>query len=363
LTVSHGTGKNVSLPILGNIMIKAHQNTIELSSTNLEIGIVYNLRGKVEEDGDLTVDSKLITEYINLLPGGKVILNSNDDNELNIECDNYKTKVKGESAKDFPLIPVVPRDNCYSCDILELKKALNNVVFAVSNNETRIELSGVFFNFEDERLTLVSTDSYRLAERSLPVKSDGFTEQKIIVPARTVQELLRILNNYNSNDDFDLKQEENQIIIAVSDNQISFTIDAVEIVSRLINGQYPDYRQIIPDKSKTEIIVDRQEILRAVKAVAIFSKTGINDVDLEFNSGKIIISASSGQSGESRAEIKANITGGDNEIAINFRYLIDGLNNISSDLVKIKVISANVPCILTADTEDNYLYVVMPIRQ
>jgi DNA polymerase-3 subunit beta len=361
LLVSHGTGKNINLPILNNIMIKAYHNTIELISTNLEIGIIHKLRGKVEDDGEFTVDAKIITEYVNLLPSENVEIEE-VEGELKIECDNYKTKIKGESAKEFPLIPTVSSDNNYSCLAVDLKKALNSVAFAVSNSENRIELSGVMFNFEDEKLTLVATDSYRLAEKTISIKiNSGSINQKIIVPARTVQEVLRILSNYNSED---LSFEQNgEVTMAVSDNQILFTIDSVDLVSRLINGQYPDYKQIIPDKSKTTIITSKQNLSRAVKAVAIFSKTGINDVSLEFKNNKIIISASSGQSGESRVDVDAEIEGIDNEVAINYRYLVDGLNNITSDKVKLSVVSNNTPCVLTADKGDDYLYVVMPIRQ
>ncbi len=361
LLVSHGTGKNINLPILGNILIKAYQNTIELVSTNLEIGIIHKLRGKVEDDGEFTVDAKIITEYVNLLPSENVEIEE-VEGELKIECDNFKTKIKGESAKDFPLIPTVSQDNYYSCTVADLKKAFNSVAFAVSNSENRIELSGVLFNFEDDKLILVATDSYRLAEKAITVKASGsFNNQRLIVPARTVQEVLRILSNYNSED---LSFEQNgEVKISISDNQILFTIDSVELVSRLINGQYPDYKQIIPDKSKTEIVTSKQNLLRAVKAVAIFSKIGINDINLEFKNNKIVISASSGQSGESRVDVDAEITGIDNEVAINFRYLVDGLNNVTSDKVKLSVVSNNTPCVLTADKDDDYLYVVMPIRQ
>ncbi|MEI6835272.1 MAG: DNA polymerase III subunit beta [Candidatus Falkowbacteria bacterium] len=361
LIVSHGTGKNINLPILNNILIKAYQNSIELISTNLEIGIIHKLRGKVEEEGEFTVDAKIITEYVNLLPSENVEIEE-IEGELKIECDNYKTKIKGESAKDFPLIPSVSSENYYACSVGDLKKALNGVAFAVSNSENRIELSGVLFNFENNKLILVATDSYRLAEKIIEINSNNeFNNQKLIVPARTVQELLRILSNYNSEDlSFEQKGE---VRISVSDNQILFTIESVELVSRLINGQYPDYKQIIPDKSKTDIVTSKQNLSRAVKAVAIFSKTGVNDVNLEFKNNKIIISASSGQSGESRVDVDAEISGIDNEVAINYRYLVDGLNNISSDRVKLKVVSNNTPCVLTAEAEDDYLYVVMPIRQ
>jgi DNA polymerase-3 subunit beta len=361
--VSHGISKNINLPILNNILIKAEENTIQFISTNLEIGIINKVRGKIESNGAFTVDSKIITEYVNLLPSGNIEIEEND-NELKIECDNYKTKIKGESAKDFPLIPIINQNSYCSCSINDFKKALNSVIFAVSNNENRIELAGVFFSFEENQLILASTDSYRLAEKKIKIKPVAdFNDQKIIVPAKTIQELLRILNNFSS-EDVSFEQN-NEVKIAISDNQILFTIDNIELISRLINGQYPEYQQIIPDNSKTDILVNKQEFSRAVKAAAIFSKTGINDVNLEFNHNKIIISASSGQSGESRVDVDAKITGVDNDIAINYRYLIDGLNNIDSENVKIKIVSNNTPCILTSDNEnnDNYIYIVMPIRQ
>ncbi|MFZ2310155.1 MAG: DNA polymerase III subunit beta [Patescibacteria group bacterium] len=359
--VSHGTGKNINLPILNNILIKAHKNSVELISTNLEIGIIHKLRGKVEEEGEFTVDAKIITDYVNLLPSENVEIEDIND-ELKIECENYKTKIRGESAKEFPLIPTVDQSNYYSCGVSDLKKALNSVVFAVSNSENRIELSGVLFDFNDNRLIMVATDSYRLAERYVDVKaSSEFIDQKLIVPARTVQELLRILSSYNS-EDLAFEQD-GAVKISISDNQILFTIDSVDLVSRLINGQYPDYKQIIPDKNKTEVVANKSDLLRAVKAASIFSKIGINDINLEFKDNKIIISASSGQSGESRVDLDAEITGIDNEVAINYRYLIDGLNNIDSDKVKMKMVSGNTPCILTSEKEDSYLYVVMPIRQ
>ncbi len=359
---SHGTGKNINLPILSNILIRAKNNSIELISTNLEIGIIYQLRGKVEKEGEFTVDSKIITEYVNLLPAENVLLEVEDENSLKVECLNYQTKVRGESAQEFPLIPNVNQDNYYYCSADGLRQALNSVIFAASTNDNRVELAGVLFNFENNELILVATDSYRLAEKKLAVKTKNeFIEQRVIVPARTIMELLRILSNY-SNEGVELDKAEG-VKITVSDNQILFSVDSVDLVSRLISGQYPDYKQIIPDKSQTTIKINRADLLRAAKATAIFSKTGINDISLEFKDSQTIISASSGQSGESRAEVKSDISGGDNEIAMNYRYLVDGLNNLIGDEATIGVASSNTPCLLTSITDDSYRYVVMPIRQ
>lgn len=362
LITSHGTGKNINLPILSNILIKAKKGAIELISTNLEIGIIYQLRGKVEEEGEFTVDSKIITEYINLLPEENILLTTDNNEALQIECLNYQTKIRGESAQEFPLIPNVDQNNYYYCQTEDLRQALNSVIFAASINDNRVELAGVLFNFEDNELTLAATDSYRLAEKKLSIKAkDDFVKQRIIVPARTIQELLRILSGY-SNEGLEAGINEG-VKIAVSDNQILFSVDSVELVSRLISGQYPDYKQIIPDKNQTMVKVKRSELLRAAKATAIFSKVGINDINLELLSGKIIISASSGQTGESRVEVAADVSGSDNEIAMNYRYLVDGLNNLNGEEASIGINSSNTPCLLTSNTDTSYCYVVMPIKQ
>ncbi|MFA5024404.1 MAG: DNA polymerase III subunit beta [Patescibacteria group bacterium] len=358
--VGHITSKNINLPILNNILIKAEGGNIEFIGTNLEIGIIHQVRGKIEQDGQITVDSKLITEYVNLLNGGEKIKIEEKENELKIESGRYKTRIKGESAKEFPLIPTIPKTNYYSCQANELRKALNGVVFAVSSSENRLELTGVLFSFSKNKLSLAATDSYRLAEKELDVKMNSVSgEQKIIVPSRTVQELLRVLNNSDSGG----LEEEQDVNFYLSENQILFTVDSVDLISRLINGHYPDYKQIIPTTSQTDVLADRAELVRAVKAAALFSKTGINDITLIFSKNKIIVSAFSGASGESQAEVEAEVTGVDNEITVNYRYLLDGLNNIEGERAHLSILNNLTPCVLRPEKENGYLYIVMPIRQ
>ena len=142
-----------------------------------------------------------------------------------------------------------------------------------------------------------------------------------------------------------------------------FSVDSVDLISRLINGNYPDYKQIIPNSKETQVLVDRQELIRAVKAAALFSKTGVNDVTLVFTKDKITVSAFSGSSGESQVELEVETDGKDNEVTINHRYLLDGLNNIDSQIVSIHILNNNSPCLIQSDRSDNYLYIVMPIRQ
>ncbi len=359
--VGHITSKNINLPILNNILIRVEGGNIDFVSTNLEIGIVHQVRGKIEDDGEFTVDSKLINEYVSLLSGNEKVKIEEKDSVLKIECGNYKTKIKGEPAKEFPLIPSISKDAYFSCEVIDFKKALNSVVFAVSSNDNRLELTGVLFSFFGDKLVVAATDSYRLAEREIKVKENNKPEeQRVIVPAKTVQEVLRILNNLES---LDSPESESVVKIYLSEGQILFTVDSVELISRVINGHYPDYKQIIPSKSQTEVLVERNELIRAVKAAALFSKTGINDITLLFSKNKILVSAFSGASGESQVDLGAEVNGDDNEITINYRYLLDGLNNIEGEKVKLSILNNTTPCVLRPEKDENHLYIVMPIRQ
>lgn len=360
--VSRVVSKNINLPILNNILFKVNKSNIELIATNLEIGITHQVRGKIDSEGEFTVDSKVITDYINLLPGDKVECEQ-DGVELKLKCQNYKTKINVQEAADFPLIPKVNKENFYSVSVDDLKGALGEVIFAVANNETRLELSGVLLSFTKDKLTIAGTDSYRLAEKKIAIKSNyEDSNVRAIVPARTLQELVRVLSSFKEDDQL---ENTGEIKICLSENQILFIFGATELVSRLINGNYPDYQQIIPMNYKTRVMINKNEIIRAIKASAIFSKAGVNDVALDFKSeaGKIVISSASSQVGESSVELNAEIEGDNNEIVVNYRYFLDGLNNISSDIIKLDLVNSGTPCVLRPEKNDDYLYIVMPIRQ
>ena len=358
---SHIAGKNVNLPILNNVMIEAKGGNIRLITTDLEIGITSMVRGKIEKEGVFTVDSKVISEFIALLPNQKVEIEKKDNN-LIIKSENYKTVVRGQGADDFPLIPHIEKKEYYKAKISEFKKALSQVIFAVSNSETRMELTGVLFSFNSDKLVLAATDSYRLAEKTLKIESNAKEEKKVIIPAKTLQELIRIMSAVKNEE---LSETDSEVEFYLTDNQVLFTIGNTELISRLIEGQYPDYKQIIPTKNETSALISRDELVRAVKAAAIFSKSGINDINLDFPVGKnqVIISSASSQTGENITELNAVVNGEDNGIVVNFRYLLDGINSIEGDNIKIGVINGSTPCVLRSDGKDDYVYIIMPIKQ
>ncbi len=361
--VSNITSKNISLPILNNILIKVNKGEINLIATNLEIGITYKLRGKVEKEGEITINSKIINDYVSLLPLDKVVFEQKDK-ELSIKCKNYKTKIKIQNSKDFPLIPEISRSDYITISINELKKSLSQIIFSISNSDSRVEISGALFSLNGETLKLVSTDSYRLSEKKIKIENNIKTEElknnDIIIPAKTLQEILRILSNLG--DDF---TSDNKVKIFISDNQILFSFNGVELVSRTISGQYPDYTQIIPKKFISEATVNKQELLRAIKACSIFSSDGINDINLFLNKEKkeVSINSTSGQVGESEINLEADIIGENSDIKLNYKYLVEGLNNIKEDEIVIKIADNNSPCLFSCKQDKNYIYIVMPIKE
>jgi DNA polymerase-3 subunit beta len=362
--VGHIAGKNQNLPILNNVMMDIKEGEIKLISTNLEIGMVHTIRGKVEKEGEFTVGAKMISDYINLLPNKQINITKKEDS-IQVECENYKTKIKGQSAEDFPLIPTIDKEKGFIVDVQVFKKALSKVVFAVSSGESRLELSGVVFVFNKNSLTMAATDSYRLAEKEVEIKTEATSMegQKIIVPAKTLQELIRVLSG--AKDEGIKESGQEKISFFISDNQIMFTFKNTELVSKLIEGQYPDYKQIIPGESKTSAIVNRDEFIRAVKTSSLFSKTGVNDINLDFpkGGGKMVVSSTSGDTGENVVDVEGDVSGEDNGIIINYNYLLDGLSHINEENVKIEVIDNNTPCIIKPLEEKKYLYIIMPIKQ
>lgn len=353
MIVSHIATKATSLPILNNVLMRAEAGVLKLSTTNLEIGISCAVRGKVDEEGVFTVGAKLFADYVNLLPRDKVDLELTDQ-VLNIQCKNYKTKINGMPAEDFPLIPQLEKKEAAQLKISDFKKGLAQVIFAAAMDETRPEISGVFFGFKGNKLTLAATDSYRLAEKALNLEKGLDKDRDIIIPLRTLQELQRILVD---------ELEGDKISINLGENQVSFELDGVELISRLIEGQYPDYKQIIPTEFKTTSLVSGAELAKVIKSASLFCRSGINDINFKLEPNKIIISSANSQLGENITEIETETTGKENEIVFNYRYVIDGLNNLDSNEVEVKIIDADSPGLLKSRDQQDYLYIVMPIKQ
>lgn len=368
--VSHVASKNISLPILNNVLMKIENKELKLIATNLEIAVSCRLRAKIEEEGEFTVPSKLLTDYISVSSPGRIDLELRGS-ELFIQTGSERTSIKGNSASDFPLVPQLEKKRVYGLGANDFRQLLSQVLFAVSKNEARPELGGVLFSFHPEykkgNLVAASTDSYRLAEKEAKLLENrsglnySGEASQLIVPARALQEVLRIISSFHEE-----LEEEMPVEIVVSENQILFSYGSVELITRLVEGQYPDYRQIIPSNFKTSVSFKVSEWMKRIKAASLFSNVGINGIALDFKAGseqKTIISSTNGQLGDYVGEELCQIEGEDNKILLNYRYLLDGLMNLGAEEAVLKLISLDSPCLLTPKGQEGYLYIIMPIKQ
>ncbi len=344
--VSNGS---TTLPVLNNILLKTEQSGLRLSSTNLEMGVNTWIRCKVEEEGGISVPAKTISDLVNNLPNDNITL-SVEDNHLLIETSNYKTKIKGLGPDEFPLIPQVDQQNSVEIDSKDLKNSIYQTVFAAAYSESQPEISGVLFAFDDARLKLVATDRYRLAEKEISVK--GSVQKNIIVPNKTIQELAKILTNTDTQ----------TLSVFFTQNQVMFKTDDTELTSRLIDGQYPEYKAIVPTSFNTEIDLSVEDLSSAMRTAGIFTQTG-NNVTLEFSEpDHLEISASSGDLGESKVNVSSAVKGDAGKIIFNHRYILDSLAAVGTKNVTFRIVNENAPAVLVSKDLPGYVYLVMPIK-
>ena len=364
-TVAHLAGKNTTLPILNNVLIKAENGVVTLTTTNLELGVRCTVRGRVESEGSYTVQSRVISDLVSLASSKSLdIALVNDSLEVNGESN--QSSIKGQPAEEFPSLPEIERKSPFSCKAGDFARGISQVIFAAANSETRPEISGVFLKFMNGSLVLAATDSYRLAEKS--IKCGGVESREAIVPARTMAEVQRVVGGSAKQ----VPDDESNVEIYFQDNQILFIYQNIEIVSRLIEGTYPDYKQIIPKTFKTTALVEIKDLLKAAKTSSLFSRAGVNDVNLELREKEIKVFANNSNLGSSSQVIEAKVEGGPNKIVLNHKYLLDGLNVLNSTVAAISMNDEASPFVLKgAETlskekpviSEDYLYIVMPIRQ
>jgi len=305
------TGRIISpsntLPILNNILLKTENGLLKVASTNLEVAVSTHIRCKVEEEGEITVFSKTIIDLVNNLPNKNITLFT-EGSEMHIETENYHTSIKTLPADEFPLIPEVEGKKI-EVSAQELKNSINQVVFAVSTNQTQPEISGVLFNIEGKYITLTGTDRYRLAEKKLELSKDSGLNEQLIVPQKTILELSRVIG----------ASEEN-VEIVINPNQISFFVNNTQIISRLVDGQYPPYKEIIPDNFNTVIHTQKSSLVNALKAGSIFSQ-GNNSVKLDYMQDHqlLTITSESQDLGKSVVDIPSHVEGGTGELILNHK--------------------------------------------
>lgn len=340
-----------TLPVLSNVLLSAEGNQLRLSATNLEIGIHYIIRGKVDEEGTLTVPARLFSDFVGSLPDGNIELESQDYN-LQVRTKHYQSHLNGISSEEYPLIPRVSGTPIITLPAAEIKQALQQVVVAASLDEARPVLAGVYLFREDDELVVVATDSYRLAERRLPF-GEGKEDVKVIIPARTIQELIRLIGD-----------EEGELEVYLADNQVMFKLADIELVSRLIEGSFPPYQQIVPKETETGFEIDTAEFSRITKVASLFARENNGSVRLEIKAeGEVKLISSDSEVGGNTSSAECEALGEDGEVALNARYLSEALSVIGSDTVQFGLSGRLNPCVLQpAGDESSYLHIIMPLR-
>ncbi len=353
--------KNLTLPILNNILLDGKKNTLKISATDLEIGINFWLLAKIEKEGQITIPGKFLSNIINYLPSDKISLEEKNQN-LFIEHKDYSAQIKGTSSQDFPIIPSIEKNNFIIINSALFSKGLLYVVENSSITQTRPEISGVFIVFDKNLIILVATDSFRLSEKKIVSQfktSSLFKPVSLILPQKTARELINIISD-----------KEQDLYVYFSPNQIMFELRGkesnqpqVQVISRLIEGEYPNYQEIIPKQYKTEIHLKKNEFLNQIKLASLFSDK-INEVKIVVGPKKngLDIFAQSSDFGQTQSFINGEVKGERTEVSFNWKFLVDGLNNIKSQEIVFGLNKEDGPATLKPVGDETYTYVVMPIK-
>ncbi len=361
--VSHAVSNRTTLPILANILLATDNGRLRLSATNLEIGINCWVAAQIEEEGSTTVPAKTLTELVNTLPQIDInISDSEDTNRVNIKTEDGSSHLKGIDASEFPLIPSADGgEPPVTLDAAMLKEMIAEVVIAASDDESRPVFTGVLVQVGGEKVTFAAADAFRLAVRIDSLPGDDTSHPDILVPARTMSELARILPSEGSV----------QMIVTPNRSQVLFHSETIDLVSRLIDGNFPNYRQIIPSDHTTRAVLDTKEFAAHVKRAAIFARDSSNIMRIKINAeggeegaGKLVIEANADDLGDNVSELNARVEGPDQQIIFNVRYLSEVLAVLDVPQVAIEVNAATKPGVIKPEGENaaNYTYVIMPMH-
>lgn len=340
--------RNLNLPILNNILLKTEKGRLKISSTNLEIGINYWIGSKIKEEGEIAVPAKIITDFIQNIQDEKITLTTKK-NTLLINSDHYRSQILGFDTKDFPIIPEIKEKPILKIPSQILKNAFISISDSTAISETRPELTGVFTQIEKSCIQFAATDGFRLAEKIIPFENNS--QNSFIIPRPTVFEVIRIISGL-----------EEDIFLSLSNNQILFSGSDFQLVSRLIDGQYPDYKRVIPEKFISKALFNKEDFQKQIKLSSIFSSS-IFDIKLSVQNDKTFISAKNQDRGEINSSISSILKNEPFDIAVNYHYLLDGLKIINTQKIVLEFTGNGSPLVIKPEEGKDFLYLIMPLRQ
>jgi DNA polymerase-3 subunit beta len=357
--VGRAVATRTTLPITNNVLLATDQSRLKLVATNLEMAISYWIGAKVEEEGSITIPARLLTEFVNSLPNDKIDIDlSPRIKTLALKCARFEARISGVDAKDFPPIPAIDEGINTRVEVEAFGRAISQVAFAAASEESRPVLTGVDAQFDNDVLTLAAADGFRLAVYKLPLATAVMEKVEVIIPARTLTELNRLMADGSEVIDITINPNKSQALFRLKDT---------ELVSQLVQGNFPQYNQLIPQSYNTRVMVDVAEFLRATKTAAIFARDGSGIVRLmaasgsELTPGKLTVSARSEEIGEDVGEIDATVEGEGTKIAFNGKYLIDVLGVLREPRVALETTNPSSPGVIRPVGMDNYVHVVMPM--
>lgn len=342
------TGKNLTLPVLGNIFIEADDRVIRFVATNLEVGAEVVVPGKVVKSGSVSIPGRVVSSLIQSLDDETAVIEEKSGVVL-LSTDSSNFTIQGVKPDDFPKLPKVSKDYEFSVSSSLFKNAIQQVIPSVSVSDFKPEISGVYFKTDTKNLTLAATDSFRLAEKFIKLSS-GKGTGSCIVPARVCQELARAL-----------PEDDDEVAIGVGEHQIIFDFSGVHMVSRLIDGAYPDYLSIIPKDFTSHIVAEKEEFVRKIKAASVLSSK-LNDIAVVFSSKETFVETASPDLGKSKIQLSSKAKGKDGRVSFNFRYLSDGLEAVRGQEAVISLNGDSSPALIQDSKDPSFRYVVMPIR-
>lgn len=347
-TVSRIANSRSSLPILSNVLLKTVNNQLLVEATNLDVAISETIGAKIKIEGSITVPARLMQDYVSSLPASTLSLEVKD-NKLLLSTEHHNSTINGTPADDFPVMPVINNGDSLELSGAEFKGALQQVLFAASTDDSRPVLTGAYLHTRAKKLYIVATDSYRLAEKKL---SSLDKEISLLIPASSLQDVLRVM-----------RDDELPVNIKYDDLQARFSVGSVELVTRLIEGKYPDYRKLLPKESATTAIVSLSDLQEITKVSSLFAReaAGSVTVTMDDEKGEISIRSIASQMGENVAVAKAEISAG-GVITLNSRYILDALSVFGGEKVKLSMNGKLDPCLMTDPDSKDYLHVIMPVK-
>ena len=341
-----------TLPILNNVLIRVDTRKVSLTTTNLDMAIVDYLPVSESKDGVVTVPARLLAEFVGNLPKGAPVKILVDGTKVVTKSGKYSSTLNGTVADDFPELPEIDEVKVvkFKMGVDEFKAGINQVMMASSNDMTRPALTGVYFNTDNETLYIAATDGYRLAERTFI--SEVTSEVKAIVPTSSLSEVMRSLGD-----------EDEEIEILFDETQVRFRFGEIEITSKLIDGSFPDYRQLIPRTCEAEITLEKAELMRVTKLAALFAREVGGSIVLEAKTSTKTFSVASvaNEYGENTSEIEADVTK-DERMTLNSKFLIDALNAIDEDKVMLGFSGKLNPILVKNEKSNNYTHIIMPLK-